>query len=159
MAPRRLHLAVRELVRALGVLSEEQTPCGVPVPAREAHALLLLHEREGAGEVLVQSDLQQFLGVDKSNVARLVQRLVERGWVSQEPDPTDGRRRRVVLTARGRRLAGELKARGEALFQSVWQALAPADREAAMRGVERLGEALRTVGRDHVERKEPTRAS
>jgi DNA-binding MarR family transcriptional regulator len=155
VAVKSLHLAVRELVRALGALSEEQTPCGAPIPPREAHALLLLREREAAGEVLAQTDLQRIVGIDKSNVARLVQRLGERDWVRQEADPTDGRRRRVVLTARGRKLAGELETRGEALFQAVWQALAPADREAVTHGVQRLGEALRAVA----ERKEPSRAS
>lgn len=160
MAASSLHHAVRELVRALGVLSEEQTPCGVPVAPREAHALLLLREREAAGEAQAQAELQRALGVDKSNVARLVQRLGERGWVRQVPDPHDGRRRQVVLTARGRRLAGSLETSGAALFEQVWQALAPAERDRVTRCVQRLGEALRAVAREPIEgRKEPSRAS
>lgn len=160
MVAKSLHLAVRELVRALGVLSEEQTPCGAPIAPREAHVLLLLREREVAGEVLSQTDLQRIIGIDKSNVARLVQRLGERGWVRQKADPSDGRRRCPVLTTRGRRLANSLEASGEALFQRVWRAIAPADREAVTLGVQRLGEALRAVACEQVdEPRESSRAN
>lgn len=137
--------AVRELVRALGVLSEDQTPCGVAISPREAHALLFLAEKSACGTVVGQGDLQQVMGIDKSNVARLVQRLGERGWVSQKSDPQDGRRRVLGLTARGRTVVASLEQRSDSLFAAVWQKLERAEREDVAGGVERLSRALRAV--------------
>ena len=145
MPARDLQAAVRELVRALGVLSEDSTPCGAPIAPREAHALLLLRESEACGVPLAQADLQRSIGIDKSNIARLVQRLGERGWLSQTPDPADARRRVLGLTARGRKAATSLEQRSDALFAAVWNRLDRGDREVVTRCLGRLSEALRAV--------------
>lgn len=145
MPARELQGAVRELVRALGVLAEDRTPCGASIAPREAHALLLLRDGEASGAALGQADLQRIVGIDKSNIARLVQRLGERGWVAQRPDPDDGRRRVLALTARGRAAAASLARRSDALFAAVWRRLDRGDREALTRGLGRLSAALRAV--------------
>jgi DNA-binding MarR family transcriptional regulator len=160
MGVRELQRSVRELVRALGVLSEDQTPCGVSIPPREAHALLILLESEAQRTVLGQADLQRIIGIDKSNIARLVQRLGERGWVSQSPDADDGRRRILGLTARGRSIAASLDERSGVLFQSLWRTLDRLERDEITRGLQRLCAALRDVAMKNVEYpdKEPSRA-
>ena len=43
--------------------------------------------------------------------------------------------------------------------RTVWQALAPADRDLVTLGVQRLGEALRAVASERVGTEEPSRAS
>jgi DNA-binding MarR family transcriptional regulator len=48
-------------------------------------------------------DLATELLCDASNVTQLVGRLEARGLVTREPDPDDGRARRVSITAAGRR--------------------------------------------------------
>src|SRR5690349_21328992 len=93
---------VRALVRSLGVLDDGRTPCGVDVSVREAFVLGTLLRAE-VGDTLSQSDIQAELGVDKSNVTRLVQRLVDAGRVEQRTGG-DGRVRTLHLTAKGRRL-------------------------------------------------------
>jgi DNA-binding MarR family transcriptional regulator len=145
VAVRQLQGAVRELVRALGVLSEDRTPCGAAIAPREAHVLLLLREGEETAAALGQADVQRIVGIDKSNVARLLQRLGERGWVAQQPDPADRRRRIVRLTARGRATATALEQRSDALFAAVWRRLARAERTAIPGCLARLSEALRAA--------------
>jgi DNA-binding MarR family transcriptional regulator len=108
---------MRALVRALGVLDDSRTPCGVDLSVREAFALGSLLQAE-AREPVSQSDVQRELGVDKSNVTRLVQRLVEAGRVEQRTG-ADGRVRTLHLTASGRRLAAKLEQRSHARFEAV----------------------------------------
>lgn len=151
MAAKQLQSAVRELVRALGVLAEDRTPCGAAIAPREAHVLLLLREGEASGATLGQADVQRIVGIDKSNVARLLQRLGERGWICQSPDPDDGRRRIVGLTARGRATASALEQRSDALFAAVWQRLARSERATVATCLNHLSEALRAVADETTE--------
>jgi DNA-binding MarR family transcriptional regulator len=48
------------------------------------------------------TDLVAHSGRDKAQITRLVQQLVDRGWLLREPDPADGRRHRLALSASGR---------------------------------------------------------
>lgn len=46
-------------------------------------------------------DLASYLGVTKQGAAQLVDQLVDRGYVTREPHPHDGRAWLLVLTTRG----------------------------------------------------------
>ena len=50
------------------------------------------------------------LSCDRSNVTLLATQLETRGLVERTPDPLDGRRRNLTLTAEGRRFADRLRA-------------------------------------------------
>ncbi len=66
---------------------------------RPAHTSLFPHlDLEGTRIV----DLAARVGVTKQAISQLVGELEEMGVVRREPDPADGRAKRVVLTARGR---------------------------------------------------------
>src|SRR5688500_16977067 len=97
--------SVRSLVRSLGVLDDARTPCGANLSVREAYALAAIATGEDAEAPLSQSELQEVLHVDKSNVTRLVQQLVAAGRVEQRPGTEDGRVRLLHLTTKGRRFA------------------------------------------------------
>ena len=66
-----------------------------------ATALSLLDRLDTAGPHRV-TDLAQLEGITQPATTALVNRLEERGWVSREPDPADGRASRVSLTGPGR---------------------------------------------------------
>lgn len=142
VSTRELRSEVRAFVRGFGLLDEERTPCGVPVPPREAHALTLLAEAERAGVRLTQSDLRRALGIDKSNVTRLIQRLRDDGRVAQDVSEEDGRVRRLRLTAAGRRLASRLEQQSLLRFQSILDAIPCAERAAVVRALRVLNGAL-----------------
>ena len=61
------------------------------------------------------SDVGRRLSVSKQAAAKTVAVLVERGYVSSEPDPSDARRNRLEVTARG---LDVLRA-GEAVFEDL----------------------------------------
>lgn len=112
---RELRELMQLLFRRFGVLAADATPCGKPLSPAHAHALMVLAE---SGEVS-QQELGAELGIDKSNVARLCARMVEAGHASQEQSQTDGRSRRVLLTAAGKKLAHEVDKASAARFVAV----------------------------------------
>jgi len=114
---RQLQRLVQELVRSFGLLVTKQTPCGHPVSPSHAHALMVLLERDG--DHTTQSELGAQLGIDKSNVARLCARMHEEGHVVQEVSAEDARGRELNLTAKGKRMAEQLKGASLARFQRV----------------------------------------
>jgi DNA-binding MarR family transcriptional regulator len=99
-----LRRVCQRFFRRFGALAAQTTPCGKPLSMAHAHALQVLLAQ---GE-LSQQALGVELGIDKSNVARLCAKMVRDNHVKQRPSEHDGRSRRVVLTARGVRLAHEV---------------------------------------------------
>src|ERR1700690_847437 len=61
------------------------------------------------------SELGRRLSVSKQAAAKTIAVLQERGYVAREPDPADGRRKRLQLTPRGTGLLRE----GEAVFDDL----------------------------------------
>lgn len=45
--------------------------------------------------------------IDKATLVPMITRLIERGWLTREPDPRDRRRKRLALTAGGRTALAE----------------------------------------------------
>lgn len=86
------------------------------------------------------ADVRQTLAVDSAYLSRLLRRLESDGLVVTEPDPTDGRRRRAVLTESGRREWRELDNRSQALAEALISSLGPDQQR-------RLAEALATADR------------
>ena len=104
---RALRSAIQTFVRRFGLLDQTQTPCGVRLPLSHAHALMELLRTPD----LTQQDLAEKLGLSKSNISRLVDRLVATGRVSRQRDAEDGRACRLALTEKGMRIAGQLDER------------------------------------------------
>lgn len=97
---------LQELIRRFGLLAGDQTPCGKPLPASDAHALMCLLD---AGDQLPQATLVARLGVDKSTTSRIVARMSDRGHVESVPSTMDGRARPIRLTRKGVRIAREIE--------------------------------------------------
>src|SRR6185295_12767495 len=74
-----LRKLVQRFVRGFGLLNETQTPCGQPIKTSQAHALMILLQVEGDG--IHQAALAKKLGIDKSNVSRLIRQLAAKGHV------------------------------------------------------------------------------
>jgi DNA-binding MarR family transcriptional regulator len=134
--------SVRGLVRALGMLDEARTPCGVDLSIREAYALDAIGAGEAAGKPLSQSDLQAALGIDKSNVTRVVQQLVADGRVAQRTGEEDGRVRRLHLTAKGRRVARNVEEQSLRRFSDVLARIPANERASVLRAIETFRAAL-----------------
>jgi MarR family transcriptional repressor of emrRAB len=90
--------------------------------------------------------LRRALALSQPGAVRAVDRLAGAGLVERRPDPGDGRQVRLHLTARGRRVAGDvLSARAQALDALV-AGLGEAERERLGAGLEAL---LASLTSDH----------
>jgi DNA-binding MarR family transcriptional regulator/ribosomal protein S18 acetylase RimI-like enzyme len=83
-------------------------------------------------------ELRDRLGLDSGYLSRLLRTLQDRGLVVVEPDPDDGRRRRVGLTPKGRSTYRRLDDRSERLAEGILQPLSERQRD-------RLAAALATA--------------
>jgi DNA-binding MarR family transcriptional regulator len=66
--------------------------------------MLALFEQDG----LSQRELCELVRIEQPTMANTLQRMERDNLIRREPDPTDGRRTRVVLTARARDLEDHL---------------------------------------------------
>ena len=96
-----LRFLIQQFIRKFGLLEESHTPCGMPLSVSKAHALmeLLQHPR------IAQNELASHLCLSKSNVSRMLSRLIAKGHIKKIRDKYDGRAFRIQLTSKGRRLA------------------------------------------------------
>ncbi len=69
-----LQRRLREFVRAFGLLASKRTPCGLPLPLAQAHALQVL----GESSQITQQTLASRVCLDKSTTSRLVASLGQR---------------------------------------------------------------------------------
>lgn len=113
----------------LGVLSrcyaKAVTAALTAVPGgHRGYQVLAAAARDEHGSQLA---LAQHLGIDRTVMTYLLDSLAEAGLVERRPDPADRRARRIVATARGRSLLGEL---GERLREAEDHVLAGLDGDA-----------------------------
>src|SRR5581483_4677333 len=101
-----LQRSVQEFVRQFGLLSDHSTPCGRELSTAHAHTLMLILRSASAG--ISQTDLRAHLHVDKSNVARLCQKMESAGHIVQVKGASDERVRQLELSAKGRKVATDL---------------------------------------------------
>ncbi len=137
-----LQRQVQSFVRSFGLLVTKETPCGHPVSPSYAHALMVLLEREGAQLATSQSDLGARLGIDKSNVARLCERLHAQAHAVQARSTEDGRSRQLKLTAKGRRMAEQIAGASFERFQRVAKGVPPNKRAALLESLSALNAAV-----------------
>jgi putative acetyltransferase len=129
--------AARQLVRELHLL--DQRHCIEGFTFSECH---LLTELERLGQATAKQ-LSEILVLEKSTVSRLVNGLLERGLIASSRDPTDGRQRRLSLTAQGR--AGTRRVH-EAAREQVLGALAfiaPEQAGETAEGLQRYADGLK----------------
>ncbi len=113
---KQLRDALRSLVVAHGVLDTGERPCGTPLNAPHAYALMELLE---APDGMTTTELSAKLSIDRTNVSRLVARMEANGEVRRRIDACDGRAKTVTLTAMGKRLAGQVDAASASHFAQL----------------------------------------
>jgi DNA-binding MarR family transcriptional regulator len=139
---RQLQRSVQAFVRQFGLLSENSTPCGRPLSPSHAHALMII--RQGTATGVSQTDLRAHLRVDKSNVARLCQKMESAGHIVQVKDAVDERVRRLELTAKGRKVATDLETGSQRKFAGILKRMTAKERQAVLHGLEILNKAIST---------------
>jgi DNA-binding MarR family transcriptional regulator len=107
-----------DLVQYAGRLSRLVMQLAGPVPTR-AESAVLAAVAERPRRI---TELARFVGLTQPRITTLVQSLEERGLVSREADPDDGRAVRVALSEAGRDLVEARQRRiADALVASLGQ--------------------------------------
>ncbi len=87
-----------------------------------------------------QAEIQQRLGVDRSEVTRIVKQMEADGLVTRRPDPADNRFTLVQLTKKGLSLQEEISAKLQAAEATVLQGLRREDLLCTVRTLTRIRE-------------------
>lgn len=132
-----LELAMSRLFRLRGVLDSSQVVPGIGVSASESMALGHLV----AGET-TQQELGAHLGLEKSTVSRLVDGMVQKGWVEKGRDPDNRRYQKLVLTPAGQVAAGQIMHAMRERHSRWIASLSPAERDALSIGLTALVRAM-----------------
>ena len=118
--------------------TEELARCGYQ-DVRPVHDFAMRAIAAGADSA---SELGRQLSIAKQSAAKTIAVLQERGYVTREPDPRDGRRKRLQVTP----LGFEVMRRGEAIFdelRSGWERQIGTAELASLEG--RLAQLVGTV--------------
>lgn len=85
-----------------------------------------------------QAALARAIGADKTRIIGTLDRLQDRDLIEREPDPEDRRVRLLRLTSDGRRTYDSVRAGIRLVEEELLSGLAPADRRAFVRALQRL---------------------
>lgn len=105
------------------------------------HSAILRHLPPEGGRV---SDVARASGLAKQSAAYVVEDLVNLGYLRSEPDPEDGRARRITYTPRGRKLLAALMDASRKAEAALATSLGPAQLQSLRNTLEAmLGETPR----------------
>ena len=116
---------------------------GEDVSAHQASILDHLDEVEA----ISMTDLAGHMGVTVATMSLAIDRLERRGYARRDRDPADGRRVLLRITPAGLRVREAKSVLDPVRVEQVLAQLSPADREAALRGLQLLARAADDCGR------------
>ena len=135
MDPRPLRALSRDLVRELGMLSQQ---CGaLALTPLEAHLLIELENGPATNQQLAER-----LRIDKSNASRPLARLADRDLIGWHPHPSDGRSKEARLTIAGQSQLLALHQEMDFATAEALAQLSPAEREQLWEGLRLYRSAL-----------------
>ena len=104
-------------------LDRELAACGIG--SGQFYVMMPLFRQDGIN----QDALARYIRVDKAQVTRAVQKLVDEGFVVRKRDETDRRSCRIYLTEKGREIEPALKAIARRWEDLLLSGLSPRERE------------------------------
>jgi DNA-binding MarR family transcriptional regulator len=89
-------------------------------------------------EGISQARLAELLEIEPISVSRLIDRMVEGGWIERRHDPRDRRVRTIHSTEKSREAYGEIKSHAVVVYEEALAGLAPEGRDAIIVGLETI---------------------
>jgi len=128
------HLLHRVLQRAVGIYAEEM---GTETLTQRQYAVLTA----AAGiENPSQTDLVALTGIDRSTLAELVARMIDKGLLQRERSADDGRAKTVRLTEAGEAVLGRARPRVKAADKRILNLLPKPKRDGFLKLLARLAD-------------------
>jgi DNA-binding MarR family transcriptional regulator len=93
--------------------------------------------------------LAKHLRIGPPTLSAAVKRLVAMGYVSQDADPNDARRRRLRLTRQGAQAMSESSVLETSRIHALLRRLTPGERTRALDGLSLLARAARELTKEH----------
>lgn len=125
------------LARALG---QALAPHGISWP--QALSLFVLAEQDGP---ISATRLVEHLGLGRTAMTSVVDRLEKQKWVRRRPSPVDRRVADLILTDPGRKMVDTIQPIVRATVERYFAGIAPRDIAAWRGGVDRLIDAFRAA--------------
>jgi DNA-binding MarR family transcriptional regulator len=129
------HLLHRVLQLALDIYAEE-TGKGA-LTQRQYAVLAAASTLDGAS----QTDLVRMTGIDRSTLADMVARMIEKGWLGRERSQTDARAKTVSLTDKGRAALKEIAPKVQAADDRILANLVSSRRSGFISALAALADA------------------
>lgn len=113
---------------------------GYDITPVQSHALLFLSHHKT--EEITQRDLEHSLKLKPSTINGLVERLLEKNYISRTPSLTDGRCRLLRLTEEGEAMVDSFRAALERTDRTVVSALSDEEQETLVMLLRRVVDTL-----------------
>lgn len=104
--------------------------------------LFRLRQQEGLSQV----DLADVLELQPISLVRLLDRLVEYGFLERRPDPNDRRANRLFLTRAGRQLVDDLDSLRDAIATDVLQEIPDAAIKTSLETLKNIKDRIKGLG-------------
>lgn len=101
-----LFYSIEKSIRSYRKLAQKRISEVVPDITLDQTLLLLLIEDQPK---LSQVRLAGLLFKDYASMTRMIVLLIQNGFLQRNPHPTDGRRSRLIITAKGRKILDQLR--------------------------------------------------
>lgn len=127
----------RTMVRELGFMNS--TLAATTYNASAVHALLEIEQNKA----LTSAQLVESLGLEKSSISRLIQKLIKNGEITELPNPEDGRVKKLLLTSKGKELVNHIHLFGQQQVSSALKQLALKQQQTVADGITLYADALK----------------
>lgn len=98
------------------------------------------------GKKVSQRDIEEFFSVKASTITSVVGNLERKGFLRRQPDEQDGRRKDLLLTAKGENVQQELIRAFEETERQIAQGLSTEEQESLRQTLDRVCRNLRETG-------------
>jgi DNA-binding MarR family transcriptional regulator len=105
--------------------------------------LSMVSENPGVGQI----EISEELGLDRSNVANVVNRLVKRGLLRQKLSPTDQRKKDIAITKMGEKVMAQVEGSALRAQRKILAPLSDGEREVFISLLTRLVRENNHLGR------------
>ena len=139
-----IRVSSRTMVRELGFM--HTSLAGTNYSPSAVHALLEIDIRGG----MTAAQLVQTLGLEKSSVSRMVNKLVNTGELQDSTDPKDSRAKQLSLTEQGKRTVDRINLYGQEQVTTALQHLPPSQQTMVALGLGVYAQALKSCRQNDI---------